>query len=133
MGTRHGPSQLHGKRAMNFSSVFRFLLTITLLVVAPSAFPETQSGGVARIALVIGNADYPDSSTPLATTERDARTLTAEFRRLNFAVDSRENASKDDMRRAIDEFVGKIRRGTVALFYFSGYGLQAGRQTYLIP
>ena len=37
------------------------------------------------------------------------------------------------MQRAIDAFTGKIRTGTAALFYFSGYGLQVGRQTYLIP
>src|SRR5215468_3551491 len=37
------------------------------------------------------------------------------------------------MQRAVDAFMGKIRPGTVALFYFSGYGIQVARQTYLIP
>jgi formylglycine-generating enzyme required for sulfatase activity len=37
------------------------------------------------------------------------------------------------MQRAIDTFTGKIRSGMVALFYFSGYGIQVARQTYLIP
>ena len=37
------------------------------------------------------------------------------------------------MQRAIDAFTGKIRNGMAALFYFSGYGIQVGRQTYLIP
>ena len=37
------------------------------------------------------------------------------------------------MQRAIDAFTGKIRPGMAALFYFSGYGIQVARQTYLIP
>ena len=34
------------------------------------------------------------------------------------------------MQRAIDVFTGKIRSGTVALFYFSGFGIQVARRTY---
>ena len=37
------------------------------------------------------------------------------------------------MQRAVDAFTAKIRSGMAALFYFSGYGMQAARQTYLIP
>src|SRR5690606_33116303 len=86
-----------------------------------------------RVALVIGNSSYPDASTPLSTTVRDARTLADEFRRLGFDVDIQENVGKDEMKRAIDAFTGKIRDGTEALFYFGGFGLQVGRRSYLIP
>ena len=37
-----------------------------------------------RVALVIGNAAYPDASIPLSTTIRDARTITEELRRDEF-------------------------------------------------
>ena len=37
------------------------------------------------------------------------------------------------MQRAIDAFSVKIRSGTAALFYFSGYGIQVARRTYLLP
>src|SRR5271156_1057124 len=77
-----------------------------------------------QVALIIGNANYPDSSTPLPTTIKDARAIADEFRRYNFDVDVKENVGKDDMRRAIDAFTGKIGNGTVALFYFSGFGIQ---------
>lgn len=86
-----------------------------------------------RVALVIGNAAYPDASIPLSTTIRDARTIAEELRRAEFEVDLKENLGKDDMQRALDAFMGKIRTGSAALFYFSGYGIQTGRQTYLIP
>ncbi|MGA6965729.1 MAG: caspase family protein, partial [Xanthobacteraceae bacterium] len=86
-----------------------------------------------RVALVIGNAAYPDASIPLSTTIRDARTIAEELRRDEFEVDLKENLGKDDMQRALDAFMGKIRTGSAALFYFSGYGIQTGRQTFLIP
>jgi uncharacterized caspase-like protein len=87
----------------------------------------------ARVALVIGNAIYPDASTPLSTTIKDARTLAEEFRRAGFAVDLKENLGKTDMQSAIAALTDKIRPGMTALFYFSGYGIQVARQTYLIP
>jgi len=37
------------------------------------------------------------------------------------------------MKSAMDAFTGGIRPGMTALFYFSGYGIQVARQTYLIP
>jgi formylglycine-generating enzyme required for sulfatase activity len=86
-----------------------------------------------RVALVIGNAAYPDASTPLSTTISDVRAITEEFRRGGFDVDLKENVGKEDMRRAIDSFTGKIHSGTAALFYFSGYGIQVARQSYLLP
>jgi hypothetical protein len=81
----------------------------------------------ARVALVIGNANYPDASTPLSTTIRDVRTLADEFRRSEFDVDLKEDLTKEQMQRAIDAFTGKIQSGSTALFYFNGYGLQVGR------
>jgi formylglycine-generating enzyme required for sulfatase activity len=86
-----------------------------------------------RVALIIGNSSYPDANTPLATTLRDARTLADEFRRVDFQVDLKENVGKEDMKRAIDAFTAKIKNGTEALFYFSGFGLQADRRSYIIP
>src|SRR6266849_3818632 len=110
----------------------RFLLCMTvtsaMLIVSAGAQQRT-----ARVALIIGNASYPDASTPLPATIRDARSLAEELRRSEFEVDLKENLGKEDMQRAIEAFTGKIRSGTAALFYFSGYGIQAARQTYLIP
>ena len=86
-----------------------------------------------RVARVIGNAAYSDPSTPLSTTITDARTIAEELRRNEFEVDLKENLGKEDMQRALDAFMGKIRPGSTALFYFSGYGIQAAKQTFLIP
>ncbi|HKY88228.1 MAG TPA: caspase family protein, partial [Pseudorhodoplanes sp.] len=111
----------------------RFLLCLCLMLSAMLATAALSQDRGARVALVIGNANYPDASTPLSTTIRDVRTVADEFRRSDFDVDIKENVGKDEMQRAIDTFMGKIRTGSAALFYFNGYGIQAGRQTYLVP
>ena len=85
------------------------------------------------MALVIGNASYPDAASPLSTTISDVRALAAELLRHEFTVDVKENVDKQEMQDAIDAFSERIRNGTTALFYFSGYGIQVERQTFLIP
>jgi len=95
--------------------------------------PAMSQQPAARVALLIGNANYPDASSPLSTTIKDVRMLADELRRSDFDVDLKENVGKEDMQRAIDAFTGKIRSGMSALFYFSGYGIQVARQTYLLP
>ena len=109
---------------------FWLCLMAVSAIMTSSVWSEQQA---ARVALVIGNANYPDASTPLSTTIRDVHTLAEEFRRTGFAVDLKENVGKADMQSAIDAFTGKICPGMTALFYFSGYGIQVARQTYLIP
>jgi uncharacterized caspase-like protein len=86
-----------------------------------------------RIALVIGNGHYPDANAPLAQPINDARGLTAALRRNGFDVDVVEDASKDDMNRAVDRLKSKIRPDSVVMLFFGGYGVQVGRESYMIP
>ena len=93
-----------------------------------AATPRTS-----RIALVIGNGHYPDASAPLAQPINDARALTASLRRDGFEVDVIEDASKDDMNRAVARLKSRIRPDSVVMLFFGGYGVQAGRESYMIP
>jgi uncharacterized caspase-like protein len=86
-----------------------------------------------KIALVIGNGHYPDASAPLAQPINDARGLTAALRRNGFDVDVVEDAGKDDMNRAIGRLKSKIRPDSVVMLFFGGYGVQVGRESYMIP
>lgn len=86
-----------------------------------------------RIALVIGNGHYPDANVPLSQPINDARALTAELRRDGFDVDVIEDASKDDMTRAVARLKAKVRPDSVVMLYYGGYGIQAGRESYMIP
>src|SRR5438876_1265726 len=86
-----------------------------------------------RLALVIGNGHYPDASAPLNQPINDARALTATLRQSGFDVDVVEDASKDDMQRAIGRLKSKIKPDSVVMLFFGGYGIQAGRESYMIP
>jgi uncharacterized caspase-like protein len=86
-----------------------------------------------RIALVIGNGHYPDASAPLAQPINDARALTSALRGNGFDVDVVEDASKDDMHRAIGRLKSKIKPDSVVMLFFGGYGVQVGRESYMIP
>src|ERR1700719_4221200 len=86
-----------------------------------------------RVALVIGNGHYPDANAPLAQPINDARALTAELRGNGFDVDVVEDANKDDMSRAVDRLKSKIRPDSVVMLFFGGYGVQAGRESYMLP
>ena len=86
-----------------------------------------------RVALVIGNGHYPDASAPLSQPINDARGLTAALRAKGFDVDVVEDATKDDMARAIVRLKAKIKQDTVAMLFFGGYGVQVGRESFMIP
>src|ERR1700737_387380 len=89
--------------------------------------------GAQRIALVIGNGHYPDASAPLIQPINDARALTSALRREGFDVDVVEDASKDDMSRAVERLKSKIRPQSVVMLFFGGYGIQVRRESYMIP
>ena len=109
-------------------TLFCILTASILLTVSASSQQRAP-----RVALLIGNANYPDTSTPLSSTIGDVRALANELRRSEFEIDIKENVNKDEMRAAIGIFTGKIRPGMSALLYFNGFGLQVGRQTFLLP
>jgi Caspase domain/Tetratricopeptide repeat len=115
---------------MNMRFVIVFLLS---LMVAATVAQSASAQEGSRLALVIGNAKYPDADVPLRNAVSDARTMAKELRREGFDVDVGENLKKDAMRSAFDRLYGKIKSGSVALIFFSGYGIQSNRQSYMIP
>jgi tetratricopeptide (TPR) repeat protein len=118
---------------MNMRFVIIFLLSLMVATTTDrDVLAQSKSQG-ARFALVIGNAKYPDNETPLKDAINDARELAKELKRDGFDVDVGENLSKDAMRAALDRLYGKIKSGSVAVFFFSGYGIQSDRQSYMIP
>ena len=94
---------------------------------------ETATPKGSKIALVIGNGHYPDANAPLAQPINDARALTATLRKSGFEVDVVEDASKDDMLRAVARLQSRVKPDTVVMLFFGGYGVQAGRESYMIP
>src|SRR5262245_24543278 len=112
----------------------RLIVPVLLTFLAgTSIHPVGAQQNEVRVAVVIGNAAYPDAEASLKDPVNNARSLAVELRRHGFEVDSSENLTKEAMRAALDRFYGKIKSGSTALLFFSGYGIQSDRQTYMIP
>ena len=107
------------------------LLALLAVLLAPNF--AWAAAGADRIALVIGNAKYPDADAPLKEPVNDARSVADELKRDGFTVDVGENLTHDGMRKALDRLYGHIKPGSVALIFFSGFGIQSNRQSFMIP
>src|ERR1700760_1994594 len=109
----------------------RFAVLLTALLSVITTAPSSAAGD--RFALVIGNSKYPDADSPLKEPINDARDVADELKRDGFTVEVGENLTGDGMRRAFDKFYGTIKPGSVALLFYSGFGIQSARQSYMIP
>jgi len=94
---------------------------------------DTMASGPSRIALVIGNGHYPDANVPLSQPINDARALATTLRRDGFDVDMVEDATRDDMDRAVERLKSRLKPDSVVLLFYGGYGIQIGRESYMIP
>jgi uncharacterized caspase-like protein len=112
------------------------LLTgVCLLIVSIASSSQTNSITNSlqekRIALVIGNGNY--NSDTLANAENDAKDMKVALQGIGFTVIEYENLSQIQMKKAIDDFVVKLKGNDVGLFYYSGQGILAKGNNCLIP
>jgi hypothetical protein len=121
-------------------TAIRSNFTAGAIVVALSCFTAILSGQSRaihpitverRLALVIGNANYGRS--PLVNPIHDAESVATELRSLGFLVDVSTNVNLRQLTQAIDAFAGHLQTGDLALFYYSGHGIQATGENYLLP
>src|SRR5882757_2123883 len=110
---------------------FRLALLLILIVTSLPAVQAIAAGD--RIALVIGNAKYPDAEAPLKEPINDAKDIGDELKRNGFDVEIGNNLTGDTMRRALERLYARVKPGSVALLFFSGFGVQSARQSYMIP
>src|SRR5207237_8641967 len=103
------------------------------LALLAAAAAARADDAVPRLALVIGNASYPDADAPLKEAVGDVRAVADELKRDGFAITSGENLTREAMQRTLDTFYAAIQPRAIVLVFFSGYGIQYGRQTFMIP
>ncbi len=120
------------KNGAVMKKLFILLLLPFFLLAQQRAFKSVETNNSEkRVALVIGNGAYKNS--PLKNPPNDAKAMTRSLQSLGFTVFSKINASKKEMRRAIDDFGTEIRNGGVGLFYYAGHGVQFEGKNYLLP
>ena len=95
--------------------------------VAQAAVPAAPGK---RIALVIGNAAYPQ---PLLNPVNDARAMAERLRRLGFEVLLRTDITAAQLQKASAEFSTQARGADIALVFYAGHGAQAGEANYVLP
>ena len=111
----------------------RFALLVALMFSVTPIVPSGAADRGDRFALVIGNSKYPDAEAPLKEPINDARDIGDELKRNGFNIELGENLTGDAMRRAFARLYGRIKPGSVALIFFSGFGVQSNRQSFMIP
>jgi uncharacterized caspase-like protein len=94
---------------------------------------ESAAFDANRLALVIGNSNYPDADSPVPQLRRDAEGLANALRKDRFLVEAVDNATRADLTRAIDRLTARVHSNSTVLVYFGGYGVQSDGQDYLIP
>ena len=96
------------------------------------AQPKVEATAQRRVALVVGNARYPEF--PLNNPEHDARLIAQTLRTLDFEVSENLNLKARDFKRVLREFAQRMDDDQVAsVFYYAGHGVQIGGRNYLLP
>lgn len=94
------------------------------------ASPSLGSGH--RLALVIGNAKYPEGR--LENPVNDARDIARTLEKVGFEVLLETNVGLEGMDDAIRTFGRRLTEtGGVGLLYYAGHGMQVAGENYLIP
>jgi Caspase domain len=109
-----------------------------LLAGAPglAAGQTPRDSGVppARLALLVGNRDYPEPDD-LPPTHKNVHDLRSALERRGFSVTDALDADAARTRQAIEAFAASVRASppdTVAFFYFTGHGLQLDAESLLV-
>jgi formylglycine-generating enzyme len=87
-----------------------------------------------RMALVIGNNDYPWK--PLRNAVNDAQAVANLLPQLGFQpadITLATNTKLKDLQRAARGFMEKLRSDDVAFVYYSGHGIEIRGENYLVP
>ncbi|HRD90770.1 MAG TPA: caspase family protein [Accumulibacter sp.] len=110
---------------------------IPLLLALALILPGEALAAGQRIALVIGNSDYPVRK--LLNPVNDASDVaTLLVTKLGFARDDvivERDTNAEGQRRALARFEQKLKTapGAVGFFYFAGHGAQIAGRNYLLP
>lgn len=87
-----------------------------------------------RVALIIGNSDYPEGSRfgDLENPAADADLIGSTLEDSGFQVLSGKNANKTEIAELLVRFHNAIEPGGDAVFYFAGHGIEHENKNYLM-
>ena len=99
---------------------------------------DAQQSAQKRLALIIGNGDYQNTSLSLLNPTNDALDLTKKLKNLGFDIFSlpqipNTNQDLQTMDKTTKAFCQQAKEYDVALFFYSGHAVQYQGENYLIP
>ena len=116
-----------------------FLRAFIAYLIASAAFLLLAGHGLADtpkplkgVALVIGQSSYahlPELKNPA----NDATAINSLFKDLGFDVTATSNRDAKKLRRDIENFASDAEGADVAVVYYSGHGIEAGGDNWLVP
>ncbi|MEP3279221.1 MAG: caspase family protein [Stappiaceae bacterium] len=110
---------------------WKIFAPVCLLMMAVIAAPTVvQAEG--RVALVMGTSSY-ESVEYLPNATKDAEDVAASLRSLGFTVFDGYDLSRIEMLKLTQAFTQALAADDVALFYFSGHGIQIGTENFILP
>jgi len=86
-----------------------------------------------RVALVIGNSEYKNSTLSLTNPKNDATAIAAVLKSLDFEVQLVTDVGKRDMDGVLERFARLSVNADSALFYYAGHAIQHNGKNYLMP
>lgn len=101
------------------------------LEASDAIFLRQDFGQHRRMALVLGNNAYKDY--PLDNSVNDARDMSGLLTRAGFQVTLVLDAGSAATAAAIDNFAARLQIGDIAMFYYSGHGMEIDGSQYLSP
>jgi uncharacterized caspase-like protein len=113
--------------------IARALLAFALLLVALGAPLRAEEARTLKgVALIIGQSKYAHIA-PLANPGNDARAIVKLMSDLGFDARSVTDRDTTKLKRDVERFIEDAEGADVAFLYYSGHGIEAGGENYLIP
>ncbi len=99
---------------------------------ASGAAPALPGGGAARVALVIGNANYRAAGA-LPNPKNDAEAVSKALNTAGFQVVLANDLSREQFASVLKNFSAMADGSEWAVIYYAGHGIELGGNNYLVP
>ncbi|UVK36497.1 caspase domain-containing protein [Mesorhizobium sp. AR10] len=105
---------------------------IALLCLAATALAAAETASLKGVALIVGQSKY-EHITALPNPANDARDMAKMLTDLGFDARSVTDRDAAKLKRDLERFVEDAEGADVAFIYYSGHGIEAGGENYLVP
>ncbi len=119
-------------RRMGRNTVVGILVFLGLAFTWMNAASADTAKPLKGVALVIGQSKY-EHLTPLANPANDTQAMTGLFTGLGFAVTALNDLNVRRLHRDLKNFASDAEGADVAVIYYSGHGIEAGGENWLVP